>query len=173
MQEIDGTIGKYFSDQYINLTKNFCCDTGDVKLIRWIGCKPGVYKGSKTLFTSEDLGLCSWFQTVENYGFSTVELGPESSAELDMNKINFLFGKVTWPSDALSSYKHLELGLNQQAGFVGSFIPFNIEIPSPERYNFTTIKDIIQIGTFDNIVGKMILNNPSPYTVSISFLYAY
>jgi hypothetical protein len=173
MQEIDGTIGRNFSDQYINLTKSFCCDTGDLKLIRWIGCKPGVYKGSKTLFSSDDLALCSWFQSIENYSYMTVELGPSSSVELELNKTAYIFGKTTWPSDALNSLKQLELGLNGQPGLVGSFIPFNIDYPNPARYNFTLIRDLFQVGTSSPFDGKMILNNVSPYDVSISFLYAY
>lgn len=170
MQEI---ITNSFSPQYLDLQKGFCCDTGDLKLIRWIGCKPGVYKGSKNLFSSDDLALCSWFQSVENYSSATFEFAPGDMVELELSKILFLFGKTKWQDGALDSLKHLEIGLNQQGGVIGSMIPFNIETPSPERYNFTLIRDLLEINTSSQLKGTMIINNCSPYTVSLSLLYAY
>jgi hypothetical protein len=170
MQEI---ITSGFSDQYLNLTKDFCCDTGNLKLIRWIGCKPGVYKGAKTVFTSDDLALCPWFQVVENYSYTTFEFAPGDLIELQLSKILFLFGKTKWEDGALDSLKQLEVGLNQQGGVIGSMIPFNIETPNPERYNFSLIRDLLEINTSSQLNGNMIINNCSPYTVTLSLLYAY
>lgn len=173
MQEIDGTFGRSFSQEFINLTKDFCCDSGKAKIIRWVGCKPGVYKGSKTLFTSDDLSMCSWFQAVDTYSYMSVELESESLIEIELKDVLFFFGKCTWPSDSLSSLKHLEIGLNGQGGLIGSIIPFNIESPNPERLNYQIIRDRFEINTSSVINGKMVINNPSPYTVSFSMLYAH
>ena len=65
-----------FSDRYLRLTDDFCCNNGNIKLIRWIGCKPGVYNGSTTLFLSNDLALCNWSQQITNYNYTTISFSP-------------------------------------------------------------------------------------------------
>lgn len=168
-----GTLSSQFSENYLNLQKDFCCDTGNLKVIRWVGCKPGVYKGSKTLFSSDDLAMCSWFQSVENYSYSTVDLDPGGVVEIELKGILYFLGKAVWPSDALNSLKHIEIGLNKQAGVIGSTIPFPIGTPNPPDYDYRLIRDLFTINTSSSLEGPMIINNCSPYNVSFSMLYAY
>lgn len=166
-------VGSGFSEKYINLTKDFCCDNSNLKLIRWIGCKPGVYKGQKTIFSSEDLALCSWFQKIENYSYTTIDFESGDYAEIQLNNILFLFAKANWEADALESLKNLEIKTNQQGAVIGSIIPFNLESPEPPIYNTQIIKDIFEINTSSYLNDIMIINNCSPYKVSLSILYAY
>ncbi len=167
-----GTLGTQFSPQYLALQDSFCCEGSNVKVIRWIGCKPGVYKGSKNLFSSDDLAMCPWFQAIEAYAYSTIELDPGGYAELELSHLYF-FAKIEWESDALESLKHIELGFNQQGGVVGSTIPFNIEAPTPEVYNYTLVRSTYSMNTASPYTGTMRINNCSPYIASISMLYAY
>lgn len=168
-----GTLGTQFSPEYLALQNSFCCDTGNLKLIRWVGCKPGVYQGSKNLFTSEDLAMCSWFQSIDNYSYITIDFSPGETAELQLNRVLYLTSKVVWEDKSLNSLKHLEIGMNQQGGVIGSTIPFNIESPSPEVLNYFLVRDRFEINTGSMIDGPMIINNCSPYKASISILYAY
>ena len=173
MDDVSGNLDSVFSPTYLNLQNTFCCDTGSVKLIRWLGCKPGVYYGKKTLFTSDDLGLCPWYQVVTNYAYTTIDFDPGGYAEIQFNGILYLFAKTVWQDKALDSLKMMEIGLNQQAGVVGSTIPFNIEQPSPPIYNYQLVRDLYHINTSSSLNGITRMNNCSPYTVSLSMLYAY
>lgn len=173
MNEIDGNLQSAFSTQYLDLQKGFCCDTGNVKLIRWIGCKPTIVKGSKTLFSSEDLAFCAWFQSIDNYSFITVDLLAGEQAEFEFKNTQFFAMKSIWESGALDSMKQLEVGVNQQGGVVGSTIPFNIESPNPEVYDYSLIRDLYLMNTSSNLNGTVKLNNCSPYEVSVSILFAY
>ena len=173
MDSVSGNLQSAFSTQYLDLQKGFCCDTGNVKLIRWVGCKPSVFKGSKTLFSSEDLAFCSWFQGITNYSFITVDLLPGEQAELEFKNTLFFMMKNAWVSGALDSLKHVEVGINQQGGVVGSTIPFNIEVPEPVIYDYRLIRDLYQMNTSSILDGAVKLNNCSPYEVSISILFAY
>jgi hypothetical protein len=168
-----GTMGTQFSPQYLALQNEFCCDTGNLKIIRWNGCKPGIYKGSKNLFTSDDLAMCSWFQAIDNYSFLTIDFSPGETAELQLNNVLYLFGKTKWEANSLDSLKHLEIAINQQGGVIGSTIPFNIGVPEPPILNYSLIRDRYEINTGSMIDGPMIINNCSPYQVSLSILYAY
>lgn len=173
MIDAQGSLGTQFSAQYLNLQKNFCCDTGSLKIIRWIGCKPSVYKGNKTLFTSEDIGLCSWFQEVDTYSFLTIELDKEGYAELEFKGELYFFMKAEWEKDSLIELRNIEILTNKQGGLIGSLIPFPIESPSPEEFNTTITRDVYSCNTNSPVNGKVIINNPSPYTVNLSILYAH
>lgn len=173
MNDISGNLQSAFSKPYLDLQKGFCCDTGNVKLIRWIGCKPTIQKGSKNLFSSEELAFCSWYQGIDNYSFITVDLLPGEQAELEFRNTLFFMMKNAWPSDALDSLKQLEVGINQQPGVVGSTIPFNIDVPNPIIYDYRLIRDVYQMNTSSVLDGTVKLNNCSPYEVSASILFAY
>ncbi len=162
-----------FSTQYLNLQKSFCCTSGNFDLIRWVRCKPGIYNGSRTLFSSEDLSMCSWFQSVNNYAFSTIEIESSGIFEIQFMPVEFIFIRVSWPSEVLESEKILEVGINKQAGYVGSTIPFPIGIPNPPDYNYTIIKDIMLMNTVSAFGGPMKINNISKHTATVSLLYAY
>lgn len=166
-------LGTQFSPQYLALQDNFCCDTGNLKIIRWVGCKPGVFKGSKTLFSSEDLAFCSWFQSIDNYAFTTIDMEVGGYAELELNNHLFFLSRIVWQTDALESLKMMEFGFNQQGSVVGSTIPLNIGIPVPERYNYTLVNSTYSMNSSAPYTGTMKINNCSPYTASISILYAY
>lgn len=161
------------SKEYLDLQKSFCCTTGKFDLIRWIGCKPGIYNGSRTLFSSEDLSLCSWFHSVNNYAFSTIEIESTGLFEIQFTPVEFIFIKVSWPKETLESEKVLEIGINKQAGYVGSTIGFPIEIPNPPDYNYTIIKDIMLMNTVSVFGGPMKINNISKHSATVSLLYAY
>jgi hypothetical protein len=170
MIDAQGSLGTQFSSQYLNLQKSFCCDTGSLKIIRWIGCKPSVYKGTKTLFTSEDIGLCSWFQEVDTYSFTTLEIGPGGYAEIEFNKELYFFMKAEWPSSSLIQLRNLEIKTNKQGGLIGSLIPFYIETPSPEDYNTFYMRDVYNGNTNCLVDGKVIISNPTEFEVSLSIL---
>lgn len=162
-----------FSTQFLNLQKSFCCTKGEFNLIRWVGCKPGVYNGSRNLFSSEDLSLCSWFQSVNNYAFSTIEIESTGLLEIQFIPVEFIYIRVSWPDEVLESEKNLEIGMNKQGGYVGSTIPYYIGIPDPVDYNYTIIKDLQLINTGSPIGGPMKINNISKHTATVSLLYAY
>ena len=68
MISTDAYLPTKFSQQTLDLQEEFCCNGKDKrKIIRWISCKPGAYMGNKTLFSSADLGLCNWYQEVDDY----------------------------------------------------------------------------------------------------------
>lgn len=173
MIDATGQLGTQFSSQYLDLQKSFCCDTGSLKILRWLGCKPGVFKGNKTLFSSEAIGLCSWFQEVNTYSFLTLELSPGGYAELEFNKELFFFMKAEWETNSLIAQRYLEIKTNKQGGLIGSLIPFPIESPSPEDYNTFIMNDVYNGNSNVIIDGKLIVNNPSIYSVSLSILYAH
>lgn len=173
MIDVINSFGTVFSTDYLNLQKDFCCDTGSLKLIRWVGCKPGIYKGQKNLFASDDMAMCNWAQGIANYAYSTIDFEPGAQAELQFNGILYFFAKATWEANSLDSLKQIEIGFNQQGGVIGSTIPFNIDPPSPPIYNYQLMRDIYHINTTAHLVGPMKINNCSPYNVSISMLYAY
>lgn len=168
-----GTLGTQFSPEYLALQNDFCCDSGNLKIIRWVGCKPGVYKGRKNLFTSDDLAMCNWFQAIENYSYLTIDFSPGELVEIYLNNVLFFLSKASWESKALESQKNLEIGMNQQGGVIGSTIPFNIGVPEPPIFNYFLIKDRFEINTGSMFDGTLIINNCSPYKVSLSMLYAY
>jgi hypothetical protein len=171
--DVLGTLGTQFSPQYLALQDGFCCDTGNLKVIKWVGCKPGVYLGSKTLFTSDDLAMCNWFQAIDNYAYSTIDFEPGGYAELELNNHMYFYSKLVWEKNSLESLKQMEFGFNQQGGVIGSTIPFNIGVPVPERYNYTLVRTTYSMNTSSPYTGTMRLNNCSPYNVSVSMLYAY
>lgn len=173
MDSASGNLQSSFSNSYLDLQKGFCCDTGSLKLVRWIGCKPSIYKGSKSLFSSEDLALCSWYQAVTNYSYATVDLAAGEIAEIQFNNTTFFMMKCLWEVDSFASMQTLEVGLNKQPGVIGQTIPFPIGIPDPEDYNYTIVKDLFLANSPSIIDGMVKLNNCSPYQVSVSILYAY
>jgi hypothetical protein len=173
MDSASGNLQSSFSTQYLDLQKGICCDTGNLKLIRWNGCKPSIYKGNKTLFSSDDLALCSWFQAVDNYSYLTISLEAGEIAELQFNDTLFFLMKCLWESNSLDSLKQLEVGINKQPGVIGSTIPFPIGVPVPEDYNYTLIRDLHLMNTSSIVDGAFKLNNCSPYQVSVSIMYAY
>ncbi len=167
-----GSLGTQFSAQYLDLQKSFCCDTGSLKIIRWVGCKPSIFKGNKTLFTSEDIGLCSWFQEVTSYSFLTLELESGGYAELSFNEELYFFMKAEWEANSIINNRNIEIKTNKQGGLIGSIIPFPIEAPTPEDYNTFIMRDVYSGNANQFVDGKLIVNNPSPYKVSLSILYA-
>lgn len=174
MQTVDGYLPSQFSQQTLDLQKDFCCsDTDNRKLVRWVGCKPGVYRGMKTLFSSEDLALCNWYQEVDNYQYVTILLDPGETASVLLNS-TYLFAKAVWPSDALNSMKNIEIGINGQAGMIGATIPFWIGNPNPPVYTYHFIRDVFtwNTSTMSPLTSPLLLNNPSPYIVAISIMYA-
>jgi hypothetical protein len=173
MQDVNGLMSSSFSQEYLDLQKGFCCDTGSLKLIRWIGCKPSIYKGSKNLFSSEDLAFCSWFQSIENYSFVTLDLAADEVVELEFSGIQFFLMKCVWEENSLTSQKFLEVGINKQPGVVGSTIPFQIDVPDPVQYNYSMVRDVYQLNTSTEVTGTVKFNNCSPYQVYVSILYAY
>jgi hypothetical protein len=177
MQTIDGSIQTAFSQQALDLQKDFCCNGLDsTKIVRWVGCKPGVYQGSKTIFSSEDLSFCSWYQQVDSYNFATISLDPNETVELNLDsKLLLVKAKYTEPQglDLLESLKLIELGIGEQSGYVGMTIPFLIGEPTPPYvYRYFVIKDLFNINTESLLTVPLKLNNISPYGVTINILYA-
>ena len=139
MTTVDGSIQTAFSQQALDLQKDFCCNGLDnTKIVRWVGCKPGVYQGSKTIFSSEDLAFCSWYQQINSYNFATIALSSNETIEVNLNS-RYLLIKARFEDpqglDLLESKKLFELGIGEQAGYVGMTIPFLIGAPtSPYVY---------------------------------------
>jgi hypothetical protein len=174
MNTVDGYLPSQFSQQTLDLQKDFCCsDTDKRKLIRWVGCKPGVYRGMKSLFSSDDLAMCNWYQEIDNYQYITILLDPGETSSVILNS-SYIYGKAVWPSDALNSMKTIELGINGQAGVIGSTIPFFIETPDPPVYTYHYIKDVFTWNTSPTspLTAPLLVNNPSPYIVALSLMYA-
>jgi hypothetical protein len=174
MESASGYLPSQFSQQTLDLQESFCCATTDNrKLVRWSTCKPGVYYGQKTMFISDDLSLCNWFQQVDNYQFVTLLLDPGDTAEVFLNS-TYIFARAFWPSNALNSLKTIEIGINGQAGVVGATIPFWIESPDPPVYSYHFMRDVFMWNTTPTspLTYPLLVNNPSPYIVSISILYA-
>jgi hypothetical protein len=176
---IDGTTGyttSSFSQTFLDLQSTFCCNDKDIrKLIRWVGCKPSVFQSNVTLFTANDLALCSWFQEVTTYNFGTISIPSGSTASVDFTNLNptYLLLKSAWPKNALESKKLLEIATQEQQGYVGSTIPFVIGgTGSTGEYQYKIIKDLYHINSNSELTGRILFNNISPYTVSVSVLYA-
>jgi hypothetical protein len=163
----------HFSQNVLDLQANsFCCsDTDRRKIIRWVGCQPSVFQSSQTLFSSKDLAMCSWFQTVADYNFVTVRLDPEETIKVDLYSA-YVLAKAAWPSNALEEQKLIEVGIGEQPGFVGMTIPFMIGYPNTTTFKYMVMKDLFHINTNSLLTTPMWLNNISPYTVSVSILYA-
>lgn len=158
---VTGSITSQFSAETLALQNNYCCDNANERQIKWVTCKPAIYKGSKTIFSSDDLGLCSWYQTVTSNTFNTVTLnvGEEQSFEINAE---YIFLKVWWPTGAITESKNVEIGLNGQGGVVGSMIPFYIESPDPIQYQYFLVRDVFSINT-SSLVSHIIIRNVSPY----------
>jgi hypothetical protein len=169
---IDGTMSSHFSKEVFNRQSSFCCnDTDTRKVIRWVGCKPSVFKSAQTLFTSTDFALCSWFQTVDIYNFTTIRLESDEIAYIDLNS-KYILAKAAWPSSALEEQKLIEIGTGEQPGYVGMTIPFTIGMPTSTTYRYQVIKDLFHLNTNSDLTTAMKITNISPYPVSVSILYA-
>lgn len=169
---VEGLSASHFSQQTIDNQANFCCtDTDGRKVIRWVGCKPSVFKSSQTLFTSNDFALCSWFQQVDTYNFVTVRLEPEEVAYVDLYS-KYVLAKAAWPSNALEEQKLVEIGIGEQPGYVGMTIPFLIGYPTSTTYKYMVMKDLFHLNSNSELTTPMKINNISPYPMSVSVLYA-
>jgi hypothetical protein len=167
---IDGVLTSRFSQATLDLQSGFCCTDKDKrKIIRWVGCKPSVFRSQQTLFTAEDLAMCSWFQEVGTYNFVTVLLESGQDATVNINS-KYVFVKNAWPTNSLETEKNVEIAVNQQPGLIGMYIPFNIGATAAT--NSTVYKDIYHINTEDVLTPQIKINNVSPYQVSVSMLYA-
>lgn len=170
---VEGTIATHFSQEVLDLqASGFCCtDTDSRKLIRWVSNKPSVFKSSQTLFSSSELALTTWYQEISSYNFTTVSLEPEEVSYVDLNS-KYVLAKASWPSTALESKKLLEVGISDQEGYVGMSIPFVIGTPLIPEYRNSVMKDLYHINTMNDLILPIKFNNISPYSVSISILYA-
>jgi hypothetical protein len=167
---IDGVLNSRFSQATLDLQSGFCCtDVDKRKIIRWVGCKPSVFRSQQTLFTAEDLAMCSWFQEVGTYNFVTVLLDPGEDATVNINS-KYVFVKNAWPTNSLETEKNVEILVNQQPGLVGMYIPFNIGATAAT--NSSVYKDVFHINTENILTPQIKINNVSPYPVSVSMLYA-
>jgi len=164
-----------FGQSFLNLQDNFCCwDVDNRHIIRWIGCNPAVYKNNKNVFTVADLSFCNWFQVIDSYQFTVISMEPEGLAEVSLNS-KYLMMRAIWPTGTtgpLESQKTIEVQLNQQAGYVGSTVPFNIETPDPARYNTYVMKDTFTLNSESLLTDNLILNNVSAFKVDVAILYA-
>jgi hypothetical protein len=169
---VEGTTVTSFSQSTLDLQKDFCCTDKDTrKVIRWVGCKPGVYQSSMNLFSSSDLALCSWYQEVGTYNFITTLLNPGQVGQINLNS-KYILVKASWPSNALESAKNIEIGIGQQAGYIGMSIPFLIGSQTEISYRYMIFKDLFHINCESPFTSPIQLNNISPYSVSVSILYA-
>jgi hypothetical protein len=169
---VEGTTVTSFSQSTLDLQKDFCCTDKDTrKVIRWVGCKPGVYQSSTNLFSSSDLALCSWFQEISDYNFVTISVDPKEVAFLDLDS-KYILSKISWPANALESKKLMEFGICDQGGYIGMTIPFIIGTPVIPDYRSVVVKDLFHLNTVNDLILPLRINNISPYTASISFLYA-
>lgn len=164
-----------FGSTFMDLQENFCCwDLDNRHIIRWIGCNPSIYKNNKNVFSAADLAFCNWYQVVDSYQFTIVEMAPEALVEVALNS-KYLMMKAIWPTGTtgpLESAKTIEVQINEQAGYVGSTLPFNIQSPSPARYNTYVMKDVFTLNSESLLTSNLILNNISAYTVDVAILYA-
>lgn len=168
----EANLNSHFSQQTLDLQNGFCCtDTDGRKLIRWVGCKPSVFMSSQTVFSSNDLALCSWFQRVDTYNYTTVLLNPGDVVEQSVNCLFFL-AKAAWPSSALEDKKLIEIGIEDQSGYIGQSIPFLIGQPTTNTFKYMIMKDLFHLNTISSLTTPIKLNNISPYACSISMLYA-
>jgi hypothetical protein len=167
------TLYLHFNQQVLDTQRDsFCCsDTDKRKIIRWVGCQPSVFQSSQTLFSSKDLAMCSWFQNVADYNFVTVRLEPNETQTIDLYS-SYVFAKASYPSNALESEKLVEIGIGEQPGFVGMTIPFLVGYPNSTTYKYMVMKELFHINTNSLLTTPLWLNNISPYTISISVLYA-
>jgi hypothetical protein len=170
---VEGLSISNFSQQVLDLqAAGFCCtDKDSRKIIRWVGCKPSVFRSSQTVFSANDLSLCSWYQEVGTYNFITYLLDPGDIQTITMDS-KYILTKAEWPTNSLESQKLIEVGIGQQAGYVGMTVPFTIGASSTSTYNYTVMKDLFHFNSESNVKTPMKLNNISPYSVSISVLFA-
>lgn len=167
-----------FSSSYIDAQGNFCCGEGsNDKMIRWVGCTPAIYKGSATVFSSTDIGLCRWFQVVTDYAYRTITLAPGQVVEAVLDA-KFIMVKVAWPTKhdsgelVLESEKILELGINGQAGYVGMTIPFPIGVPDPPDYRHLVVKDLHISNAESPYIPTVKFNNISLMSATVGMLVA-
>lgn len=176
-----GTTESEFSNSWLDLQDGFCCFGSGDKLIRWLDCTPGIYKGRKTIFSSKDMSLCSWYQAVTDYSFDVVTVEPEQVLELSVDA-EFLMVKIVWPTEdengnpVADSDKIFELSLNAQSGYVGMHIPFFVgpEPPDPPQYDYRNlvVKDLFVCNTKSVLGDKIRLNNISVHEVTVGVLAA-
>jgi hypothetical protein len=172
MESIIGNTKSEFSQEALDLQDSFCCNDKDKrKLIRWVGCSPGVYKGSKTLFSSSDISMCSWFQVIEDYNYATITLSPEEVVNIPVDA-KYLLLKAVYPEKSLESKKLLEIGIGEQPGYVGMTLPFNIENPTETNLRYSVIKEIFNMNNESPLKSSIKVNNISPYDVVINLVYA-
>tara|TARA_R110000868_G_scaffold45375_3_gene150562 strand:- start:3137 stop:3658 length:522 start_codon:yes stop_codon:yes gene_type:complete len=172
MESIIGNTKSEFSQQALDLQDTFCCnDTDKRKLIRWVGCSPGVYQGSKTLFSSGDLSMCSWFQVISDYNYATITLSPGEITSIPVDA-KYLLLKAIYPDKSLESMKLLEIGVGEQAGYIGMTIPFNIENPTVTNWRYSVIKELFNMNNESPLKSSIKLNNISPYEVIVNIVYA-
>jgi len=172
MTTVSSSLPSQFSQQTLDLQKDFCCNGKDSrKLVRWVTNSPGVYLGNKTLFSASDLSLSNWYQEVIDYQYVTILLDPGEVNEVVIDA-KYIFAKAVWATDALESLKNIEIGINEQQGVVGMTIPFFIGVPEPPIYDYHLFNDLFSINTSSKIGSKIRFNNVSPYIVAISMLHA-
>jgi len=161
---IDGSNGRItsaFSQKALDLQNNFCCnDCDESKIIRWVGCKPGVYQGSKTIFTSEDIAYCSWFQEIDSYNYVSVYLEPGEIVSVGINaRLAMVKASYDKPNDGTVLYesmKVLEIGIGEQPGYVGMTIPFMIDQPKITYTGIGLISPSPTIGGTGYLVGDIL-----------------
>jgi hypothetical protein len=110
------------------------------------------------------------------YSFSAISLSPNETAEINLNS-KYLLVKARYVEpqglDLFESKKLFELGIGEQAGYVGMTIPFLIGDPVlPYVYRYFVIKELFNINTESLLTVPLKLNNISPYEVTINLLYA-
>jgi hypothetical protein len=170
---VEGLTSSHFSQQVLDLqAAGFCCtDTDSRKIIRWVGCKPSVFRSSQTVFSANDLSLCSWYQEVNTYNFITYLLDPGDVQSITMDS-KYILAKAEWPTNSLESKKLIEVGIADQAGYIGMTVPFTVGASSNSTYKYMIMKDLFHLNSIEPIKTPMKLNNISPYSVSVSVLFA-
>lgn len=162
-----------FSQNFINLQDSYCCWNADGRhIIRWIGCNPSIYKNGKNVFSPSDLAFCSWFQVVDNYQFTILEIESEGLVEVNLDS-KYLMMKTIWPTGTtgpLESQKVLEVTIPDQAGYIGMTIPFNIGNPSTRTTH--VFKDVFHMNSESLLDGTLTILNPSAFTVDVAIMYA-
>ena len=163
-----------FSKAYLDLQAGICCSSSSqLKLLRWVGCTPGIYKGDKTVFSSSDLGLCNWAQLVTKYSYDTVAMDPGENLELSVD-CKFIMVRVAWPIMATEAERFIEIGINKTPGAVGMTIPFVVgpEPPDPPEYTYYAVRDLFIMNTPTLIGFKIYLNNVSTQEASVGVFAA-
>lgn len=163
-----------FNQSYLDLQKEFCCsDDKKAKLLKWLGCTPGIYQGSKTIFTAADMALCSWFQEIYSYALETVVIPGETVQEVEVDA-DFLMIKATYKDGVLEDERVFELGINKQEGRVGMTIPFPIG-PGPANpvdYIYLVIKDLYIMNGASEIGPSIKINNITTNSLTVGIFAA-